>query len=137
MVELYVPDNYKLLPSCACGRSGWRGELVPDSILGVSVKAACCIHDYMYTFPRDAGEDYRAHADRVFLNNMLRIIEDKSSWALVRFARRSVAYAYYLAVKNFGGPSFWSDKNPEKNRFSHSLWMEKAHIYGILNDESY
>ena len=50
-------------------------------------------------------------ADRVFLNNMLRIIRahTKSRW--LRYLRAKRAKIYYHAVCLFGGPYFWDDKN--------------------------
>lgn len=61
----------------------------------------------MYHFGKDISN--KEKADRVFLNNMLRIIEEGSvNW--LKPLRRMRAMKYYSAVKDFGGPAFWSGK---------------------------
>jgi len=116
MTKLYAPDTYwnetpAVLAAVAggCGPGGKGDWLVPDTIWFLSVREACRIHDYMYW--RGKTLEDKKEADRVFLNNMLRIIDEKSSWWGIRKLRRHRAKLYYLAVKNFGGPSFWDGKN--------------------------
>ena len=53
--------------------------------------------------------DDKQEADRVFLNNMLRLIEDASGW--LKCLRRRRALKYYEAVVVFGGPAYWAGKN--------------------------
>ena len=92
-----------------CGGGDGIGDcLVPDKMWGLSVHPACMIHDWMY----DCGvtiED-KNEADRVFLNNVLRIIDAANSWWWLRRLRRRRAATYYHAVRLFGGPAFWSGK---------------------------
>ena len=56
----------------------------------------------------------KEEADRVFLNNMLRIIEAKTKFGLLKPLRNRRALKYYEAVKYFGGRSFWKNKNQDK-----------------------
>jgi hypothetical protein len=76
---------------------------------GLSITEAANIHDYMY-YVGMTLEDKR-EADRVFLNNMIRIIEANSKFWVLEFLRKRRAKKYYLAVDWFGGPAFWSGKN--------------------------
>ncbi len=108
MIELFKPVNYKPEKDCDCG-SGWSSKLVPNTIYGLDIKPACCIHDYMYSVGTNIG--HKDSADRTFLNNMMRIIEDKKAWWFPHFLARQRALKYYEAVHNFGGTSFWQGKN--------------------------
>ncbi len=112
---LFAPAEYFQLSPAAhkaicngCGTSGWKGRLVPGHLLWLSIKEACDIHDYMYHVGNSIAD--KEEADRVFLNNMLRIVEAESVWLLRRW-RRHMAIDYYGAVRDFGGPAFWTDKN--------------------------
>lgn len=118
MPELYAPQTYWQLTPAAheeicngCGAAGWKGGLIPDHLLWLSIRDACDIHDYMYHVGTCLAD--KEEADRVFLNNMLRIIEAESIWILKRW-RRHMAMDYYGAVKDFGGPFFWADKNKQE-----------------------
>ena len=76
---------------------------------GLSVFRACQIHDYMYYMGKTLAD--KEEADRVFLNNMVRIINAETKWKWLRCLRKRRAYAYYKAVDIFGGSSFWDGKN--------------------------
>lgn len=113
-MKLFKPEGYDKIPKerlaviCnGCGPSGWKVKF--NSIIGCNVSKACNIHDYMYL----CGVDIKAkkEADRVFLNNMLRLIDNKSAWKITKWMRKKVAYGYYISVKRFGGPAFWAGKN--------------------------
>jgi hypothetical protein len=114
-VRLYAPGGYwalspvikdKLCNGCGAKGFGWA---IPDTIYGLRITEACNIHDYMYNIGK-TDEDKKI-ADRTFLNNLLRIIETCSHNWIIRWLRGRRANAYYLAVKTFGGPAFWGDKN--------------------------
>jgi hypothetical protein len=118
MTVLYAPEAYvsaspevRAQVTNGCGPGGWKFDIVPDTIYGLNITEACNIHDWMYT----VGEDLAAkdEADRVFLNNVLRLIEAAQGfWAkLLRPLRRVRAREYYEAVHVFGGPAFWDNKN--------------------------
>lgn len=122
-VKLFAPLKYGIQPCSfheapqeminaltgGCGPGGIGDFLVPDTMYGLSVRSACSIHDWMYHFG-ETHED-KEISDRVFLHNMLRIIEVKTKWRWLRYLRNCRAYRYFSAVSKFGGPAFWKDKN--------------------------
>lgn len=117
---LYAPESFINAPRAVrkavtngCGPGGWKLDLVPDTIYGLDVSAACNIHDWMYHEGETLAD--KAAADRVLLNNLLRIINHETRFAPLRWLRRRRARKYYLAVKAFGGPAFWADKNHTSN----------------------
>ncbi len=67
----------------------------------------------MYTVGGSLAD--KDEADRVFLNNLLRLIEAVDSVWLLRKLRRARARTYYEAVHIFGGPAFWAGKNDKLN----------------------
>ena len=116
LAELYAPAKYwDLTPEVkrklvnGCGTGGWLGKIVPETIYGLSVKAACNIHDYMYHVGETMAD--KEEADNVFLNNMIRIIDANTRYWFMRRLRYNRARVYYEAVEHFGGPAFWSEKN--------------------------
>ena len=117
MAELYAPEQYWLLYDVAraelvngCGTRGIIGILVPDTIWGLRITTACNIHDWMYGVGTILAD--KEEADRVFLNNMLRLID--GGWWWLKRPRILRAREYYQAVKICGGPAFWSGKNKKE-----------------------
>jgi len=78
--------------------------LVPNSILGVDLKAACDIHDYTYATQSSIRD--RKDADDLFLANMHHLITRKLKSAPMRFVGTIGVGLYYLAVRIFGGHYF-------------------------------
>ena len=114
--HLFAPAEFwKLTPDqraeiCnGCGPDGWLNLLVPDTILGLSISLACDIHDYMYVTGETIAD--KAAADRVFMNNLVRIITAKTKWSLLMWLRLKRARIYYETVHFFGGNWFWVGKN--------------------------
>jgi len=112
-MKLFAPAEYWFATNkdevCnGCGPKGLGGWLIPDTLYGLSIEEACDIHDWMYKAGKTIAD--KEEADRVFLNNMLRII-DAQSGLLLRWLRRQRAMHYYSAVRDFAGPLFWDDKN--------------------------
>ena len=115
-IVLYAPPGYieattevRRLAVNGCGPGGWKIDVIPDTLWGLDITEACNIHDWMYT----AGStiDDKDEADRVFLNNMIRIVNAGTHcWPLLPLRRRA-ARIYYEFVSHFGGPAFWSGKN--------------------------
>lgn len=114
--KLFAPTDYWKLTSAqrdeicnGCGAKGILGLFIPNVILGVKITPACCIHDYMY----QRGETFedKQKADRIFFNNMIRLIEAKKSSAWLQRLRIWFAERYYRAVVRFGGTAFWDGKN--------------------------
>lgn len=117
-VTLYAPEQYwrldpevKAAMTNGCGTGGWKSAVIPDTLWFLSIREACDIHDYMYRIGTTLED--KAEADRVFLNNMLRLIEQGSKFMAP--LRRRRALKYYEAVHCFGGPAFWSGKNPDSS----------------------
>ena len=140
-VKLFVPEEYRdhydklvnmgmldefLGHKAGCGPGGLGDYLVPDKLFGViSVVEACKIHDYMYKV--EITLEGKMRADRIFLNNMVRIVvamttPDEDGFTVeeteIMKKRRSACLAesrtYYTMVKWFGGPAFWDGKNKEE-----------------------
>ncbi len=114
--QLYAPASFMTTPTrrlveiCnGCGSADAKIDFVPDRIYGTNVAPACHIHDFMY-FEGRCIED-KEEADRVFLNNLYRIIKRSDKWYKPKFLMRRRALKYYWAVKYFGGPAFWDGKN--------------------------
>lgn len=116
-VELYAPASYWALTNeeraryNGCGTSGWKGAVVPETMWGLNVTRACNIHDHMYAFGKSEAD--RQEADRVFLNNLLRIINAKGGW--LTWLRRYRATTYYNFVNKYGAVHFWDGKNKPEN----------------------
>ena len=115
-LKLFAPKEYweldpdvKQLITNGCGPWGWKGRLVPDHLWFLSIKLACDIHDFMYLVGETIEE--KIVADRVFLNNMLRLIDHAGGFNFIIKKRKFLAKFYYEMVDNFGGPSFWESKN--------------------------
>lgn len=111
---LFAPPEYWRLPASERGRlgcgPGYLGDLlVPDTFYGLSVKSACSIHDFMYRTGQ--VEVDREVADRVLLNNCVRIVMAGTSGKLLLRLRLMRARTYYWFVRMFGGPAFWNGKN--------------------------
>ncbi len=116
--ELFAPENYsnanpELIDEIVngCGAAGWKVDIVPDNILGIDVSEACNIHDWMYYFGTTIYDKYEA--DRVFRNNLIRLIEAGSWSRIMKRIRFWFAQRYFNAVHYFGGPAFWNGKNTE------------------------
>jgi hypothetical protein len=115
-MKLFAPQSYwnssqavrdEITGGCGPGKLGdW---LVPDTVWFLSIKEACQIHDWMWHFG-ETNKD-KKKADRVFLNNMNRIIDANTKWRWLRKLRKRRALKYYLAVKYLGGIAFWRGKN--------------------------
>lgn len=114
MTNLYAPAWYWKIPKAVrsqgrCGAGNGIGEkLVPETIWGLKITPACQIHDQMYAKGKTQSD--KEEADRVFLNNLLRIIDGNSN-KVMRWLRSRRAYKYYEAVRDLGGPAYWNSKN--------------------------
>ena len=117
---LFAPPEYWQLTDeqrkdiCnGCGTKGFCGYLVPDNLWGLDITEACNIHDYMYHIGQTIAD--KELADRVFLNNMIRLIDAGTRWNWLKRRRVREAKVYHYFVVEFGGPAFWADKNqPEE-----------------------
>lgn len=118
-LELFAPPDYWTMPVAAlkeiaggCGAGRGLGDfLVPDTVWFLSVKSACKIHDFQYHFGMCLAD--KEAADRVFLNNMVRIVNARTRSLWLRSLRLRRCRKYYFAVSCLGGPAFWNGKNPD------------------------
>lgn len=112
MIQYYAPPEVwprlidKNIPKNGCG-AGFTAWLIPDKWLGLDFTIPCAIHDEMYALGKTI-EDKEA-ADRIFLNNMLRTVNDRPF--LLQPAGRFLAWQYYDKVEKYGAPAFWEGKN--------------------------
>ena len=84
------------------------GWLFPNTVWGLNVKSCGDIHDYMYHIGKYQID--KEVADNVFLNNLQKLIKEKTKkqWLLNRRLFR--AEIMYTAVKHFGNRAFWKNK---------------------------
>lgn len=110
---LVAPDGYnRLTPKnkaeiCnGCGPKGFL-DFVPDRIWGLYIGEACDIHDFSWYICEATHEDFK-FTNRVFYQNICRIIdrETKNKWLKKLQYRR--AYKYYKAVDTIGAMIFWN-----------------------------
>jgi hypothetical protein len=79
-----------------CGPKGMLAKLIPDSVLGVSLKLACYIHDHMYTkCTCKADEDL---ADLVFGFNVISLVLKSTENSFLRGLRLMLVSMYIRAV---------------------------------------
>ena len=102
--ELSHHIHYKKKDGCSCGAEDALFDFVPDTIFGLSIRRACCIHDDRYE--RGGVEQDRTFADREFLENMLTIIGNYKKWYYPHWFARHRAMTYFDAVRRYGGKSF-------------------------------
>ena len=100
-----MPESFK---SNGCGADDWMNKFIPNTIYGVSIFEACRRHDWGYTVGKTIED--KKHADREFLNNMIRIVTNNRKWYYPTRLAILRCKTYYNAVKYFGGVSFWKGK---------------------------
>ena len=103
-------SNIELEKICnGCGAANAKFDFVPDTIYKHCIGPVCHIHDYMY----HKGKTLKAkeEADRVMLNNLLRMINRVTGWkSMLKMPMRRRALKMYEAVNAYGGPAFWEGK---------------------------
>ena len=119
-IKLFAPPEYWAIPkkirdNWGCG-PGWLGDLfIPDTLLGLSVKPACSIHDFYYRKWKDPSEEAREMADRIFKWNQIRIVinhhNKKGKFGLIFRHRIWRAEKRYQYVRKFGGLSWHNERN--------------------------
>ena len=113
----YIPKTYseatdseKDATCNGCGTKGLGGWLVPDTLWGLDITEICNMHDWMYAEGKVQSDKW--FADRMFLENMLDLIDRESSiW--LKWLRRTRAMSYYSAVCDLGSQAFWTGKKHE------------------------
>jgi hypothetical protein len=98
---LHEDEKYEITNGCGPSRAT---SLVPNTIMGVNIRAACDIHDY--TYAQSETVKSREEADFLFSYNMRRLVDRKLESGFFR----SLAYfgvdLYLMAVRLFGGKYF-------------------------------
>jgi len=117
-IKLYAPQGYiKLSPSKKaeiCNGCGAKGGIpVPNTFYGLDISEACNIHDYMYYIGKTHAD--KLEADRVFKNNLSRIIEARTSWSFLKRLRHRRKKTYCYAVEEWGETAYWNGKNKPAN----------------------
>lgn len=114
--ELIASTDNKAAPLMdyinGCGSSLHYIDFVPDTIFGVDVCASCGVHDFMYTIGKT--EYYKTNADTTFRNNLIRQVAEglHGKWyrnMVLKPALKRIDTYHYM-VSNYGGPSFWDNK---------------------------
>lgn len=118
-MKLYADPGYwevskETRESWGCGPGGFGDYFVPDTAWGLSIKPACMIHDWYYRCWPIPDESQREVADRIFLNNMLRIIMAAGGRRFLIKLRIKRAHTYFQMVRKFGGPAWWEERNNDK-----------------------
>jgi hypothetical protein len=114
-MKLYQPNSYyeasledKKKVCNGCGAKG--GIKVPSTFIGLCIKEACDIHDWMFKEGKTKADFIFANV--MFLVNLIVIIINGSN-IFTRAIRLFFAVNYFLAVALKGSDAFWKDK--EKN----------------------
>lgn len=110
---LFSEEHREDFASFGCGPGGVGDRLVPDTMYGLDVSIACRIHDWYYRFYEENTEEARASADRVFKNNLLRIVRAKTKWKPLLWLRERRCHTYYVMVRKFGAPAFFEERNSD------------------------
>ena len=132
--EKFFPDDYK---SFGCGPGGIGDWFVPDTMSGLSVRAACRQHDHDYRFGNGSSEIHRLQCDQRMQDNMLMIVNEKSkkyeqAWSsrihlapgivwiaevlfvsaskILKALRHVRVNTYYRMVRRFGGKAYWEER---------------------------
>lgn len=110
-VELIRPEGdfiwphptFKGFPAC-CGTGAPKtltNILVPETILGLNVSPACCVHDWMFGNGPKNWQTFH-YANAVFLVNLLQINEDRGGWMMKKI-RGPAIMAWFTAVSSVAG----------------------------------
>jgi len=115
-LRLWAPESYWNMPVeernrrySGCGPENALIDFVPDTVIFLSIKESCKIHDHSYSIGE--SEDDRLEADRVFRNNMQRIVDFHTKNAILKWLRYWRVNQNYKAVRIWGSKAFWEGKN--------------------------
>lgn len=105
------PHNFTPLNHYKCGpnHNKWLTLLIPDKVY-FNRSSACSVHDHMYTYPVEAGEDYRQAADALFRINMDSTAKQQSITRYGKYLATPFNFLFEWFVINFGRDSFYRDK---------------------------
>lgn len=89
------------------GPMGW-GLLVPDTMWGLKITEPSNEHDFSYSIGTKGL--HKIQADNRYYVNLIRTIEAKTKWRIVKWLRKRRARIYYCAVSKLGEKAFWEGK---------------------------
>jgi hypothetical protein len=87
-----------------CGAKGWKFDVVPDTIWGLSISKMCDWHDFDYTFLEKTQEN-KDIADSNFLHNIE--VKIHKTGGFFKWFRLRRAKKYYYFVSKFGDSAFF------------------------------
>jgi hypothetical protein len=92
-----------------CGPGGWKFDIIPDTMYGLSIKEACNIHDWDYSVGTYLAD--KLLADKRLLSNLNILIDNYKGWScFLNPLRRLRALEYYEAVHIAGYSAYWKGK---------------------------
>lgn len=101
-VQLIVPTSYttryntlKSFPDCCGAGDGFGERVIPESILGLRISAACHIHDHDFEVSPPTWAGFHAASNR-FVTNIYSIIRDKSNFGMGYFRVLGAATYFYM-----------------------------------------
>ena len=110
---LIAPEGYSNLTpknkAEICNGCGPKGKLdfIPDRIWGLKITEACDIHDFSWFICEMTHENFKM-TNRIFYQNILRLIDRETNNRTLKWLRRRRAYKYYKAVDTIGSMIFWN-----------------------------
>mgnify|MGYP000344950273 CR=1 FL=1 len=119
-LPLYIPKTYtnstkqKIEKVCnGCGAKG--GIKFPSSFLGVKIKTACNVHDWMFEEGVTLGDYF--FSNLMFFWNLFALIWNSSNWFTISI-RTPMVMSYFLAtMSKRGQEAFWvNGKVENKNK---------------------
>ncbi len=118
-VALEVPEGYDPptsvlteFPNCCGAGKGFGEKVIPETIWGLCISAACHIHDYSWEVAAATETDFK-QSNSMFLRNIKNIIITKSANGFTRALRNIRAMTYYVAVEEVGIYGFWNLKEDQ------------------------
>lgn len=106
-----APTDFIPQPAYKCGpnKHKWLTWLIPDKVY-FNREYACKVHDWMYTYPKNAGEEFRQAADDLFRINMDLTASQQSKTKAGAYISVPFNAMFHRFVCWFGKGSFYSDK---------------------------
>ena len=115
-VFLIVPIQYQPpyqtlaeYKNCCGAGTGFQEKIVPDTMWGLSISAACHIHDFCWEMA-DAKWSNFHQSNSMFLHNLMAIIRARSN-SFTRMLRNYRAITMFDAVDMVGASHFWDLKH--------------------------
>ena len=99
-----LTEDEKKLVCNGVGPRGFLEKIIPETIFGLNITEPANIHDWMYNKGKTKKD--KIEADIIFLDNMLRTIDNAGGNFLIKLLRTIRAATYYRFVRDFGDQAF-------------------------------